>query len=106
LGEPHLVARIGGDEFVVLTPTDPAAVAQWLLDAMAAPISTKGREVNVGLSIGLANYPRDAASVDALLHLADCALYDAKKAGRGRWRSSPLAEEIAAIDESMCSQLA
>jgi diguanylate cyclase (GGDEF)-like protein/PAS domain S-box-containing protein len=106
LGEPHLVARIGGDEFVVLTPTDPAAVAQWLLDAMTAPISTKGREVNVGLSIGLANYPRDAASVDALLHLADCALYDAKKAGRGRWRSSPPAEEIAAKDESMCSLLA
>jgi hypothetical protein len=40
------------------------------------------------------------------MHLADCALYDAKKAGRGRWRSSPLAEEIAANEESMCSQLA
>ncbi|MGO4570084.1 diguanylate cyclase [Rhizobium sp. 2YAF20] len=86
-GVDQLVARIGGDEFVVLTRDNPRVVAQGLVEAMSKPISIGDCQLDVGLSIGLASYPRDANSADALMRLADQALYDAKKAGRGRWSS-------------------
>jgi diguanylate cyclase (GGDEF)-like protein len=90
LREQHLLARIGGDEFVVLcrpiqTCGDPKAVALRLLAAMAEPVLIEDKRFNVGLSIGLAVYPHDADSLDMLMHKADAALYEVKKTGRGRW---------------------
>jgi diguanylate cyclase len=90
LREQHLLARVGGDEFVVLcrpilTCGDPKTVALRLLAAMAEPVLIKDRRFNVGLSIGLAVYPHDADSLDMLMHKADAALYEVKKTGRGRW---------------------
>ncbi|RXT44175.1 hypothetical protein B6S44_27640, partial [Bosea sp. Tri-44] len=91
LGERHLLARVGGDEFVVLCrleqkDADPAALALRLLEAMVEPISIKDKKLDVALSIGLAVYPHDADSLDALVHKADTALYEAKRMGRGCWR--------------------
>jgi diguanylate cyclase (GGDEF)-like protein/PAS domain S-box-containing protein len=90
LPEPHLLARVGGDEFVVLfrpSPGESDAVraAESLLQTMSSPIIIEGRTLNVGLSIGMAAYPRDARSVDALMRRADTALYEAKKTGRSRY---------------------
>lgn len=83
-----LVARIGGDEFAVLfIPSPPPAVldtlARSLDDVMRADIPVMdGQTVIVGLSIGLARYPDDAANMESLLHHADLAMYRNKQAGR------------------------
>ena len=93
LEERHLLARIGGDEFVVLFRSspghhDPAKAAEDLVHAMAHPFVVEGRKLQVGASIGLARYPADAASAEDLMRKADAALYDAKRSGRSRWRQA------------------
>jgi diguanylate cyclase len=93
LEERHLLARIGGDEFVVLFRTsaglhDPAKAADNLVNAMAYPFIVEGRKLQVGASIGLARYPEDAASAEDLMRKADAALSDAKNSGRSRWRDA------------------
>jgi diguanylate cyclase (GGDEF)-like protein/PAS domain S-box-containing protein len=83
-----LVARVGGDEFVVLCPDldgpeAGAALAARLTDALAAPIELPGGRVVVSASIGVvhADGPVDPAEV---LQDADLAMYDAKERGRNR----------------------
>ncbi|MGZ4717126.1 MAG: diguanylate cyclase domain-containing protein [Acidimicrobiales bacterium] len=88
-----LVARLGGDEFAVvctdLAGTDEAeTIAGRLVEAMAQPFTVDGHEVRVGLSVGvaLAEPGRQGESVTRLVEVADRALYDAKQAGKGRYR--------------------
>ena len=93
LDERHLLARVGGDEFVVLfkhasRQSDPASAAESLLEAMVNPIVVGGQTLEVGISIGLARYPHDAKSTDALMRRADLALYEAKKTGRSRYAAA------------------
>jgi diguanylate cyclase (GGDEF)-like protein len=78
------VARIGGDEFVVVLPecTAPRRVAARLVDAVEAPIDVEGRLLSVGTSVGIAAFPDVASDLDGLLRAADAALYEAKRAGR------------------------
>lgn len=88
--EPHLLARVGGDEFTVLCRWgqrcgDPAAIALRLLAALAEPVLVDAHRFDVSLSIGLAIYPHDADSAATLMRRADSALYEVKKTGRGRW---------------------
>ncbi|QJP15227.1 EAL domain-containing protein [Starkeya sp. ORNL1] len=97
-----LVARVGGDEFVVLCEniadaSEVKLIAQQLRRRLNRPFLFEEQLVPVGASIGVAVYPRDAASAEELLHNADLALYRAKAEGRGRSRhfSSALGEEIA-----------
>ena len=82
-----IVARIGGDEFVVLIweadPTDrPQQLARGLIGEMFKPTVFEGRECRFGASIGLARTP--LADEDGLLTYSDIALYKAKRAGRGQ----------------------
>ncbi|HEY0957244.1 MAG TPA: CHASE domain-containing protein [Roseateles sp.] len=80
------VARLGGDEFVVLLsptqgPTEAELVLGRLLDALSQPITlTTGSQVAVGSSLGLANYPEDGRTPDALMRRADEAMYANKRA--------------------------
>ena len=87
LREEEVLARLAGDEFVVVAERADAAVAariaQRLLDAMADPVATHGQTFQVGLSIGIATFPRDGAGMDDLLKRADIAMYRAKAAGGG-----------------------
>lgn len=81
------VARIGGDEFVVLMPVEdgssrPEDLARTLLQDLARPISFEGKECRFGASVGLARTP--LARVDQLLTTSDLALYKAKRQGRGQ----------------------
>ena len=80
-----VVARYGGDEFVVLLPSTPAAaaasVAQRIADGIARHRFMAGRELLQipGVSLGLANFPQDGATAEALLDAADATLYRQKR---------------------------
>lgn len=83
-----LVARYGGDEFVVLATeiADDTAVrliAKRILASFSSPFEVDGRQLSVGISIGIAHYPRDADSDEALIRCADTAMYAAKNTGCG-----------------------
>jgi diguanylate cyclase (GGDEF)-like protein/PAS domain S-box-containing protein len=88
-----LVARQGGDEFLVLlADVDPGAngglaataerIGQQLLAALATPFSVAGTEVYCSASVGVSLYPTDAKSAETLLKHADVAMYRAKDSGR------------------------
>lgn len=99
-----LVARFGGDEFVVLLPglAEPATVtevAQKLLAAVGAPLDIGGSAISVTPSIGIALYPRDGDSAEALIKHADTAMYHAKSAGRAGARFFEPAMALAAMAE-------
>jgi diguanylate cyclase (GGDEF)-like protein/PAS domain S-box-containing protein len=85
------VARVGGDEFVIVLPEmheeDAAAeTAQKVLAALSQPYDIDGHRMVVTPSIGVSLYPRDAQSAERLLTAADCAMYYAKGQGRGNWQ--------------------
>jgi len=85
-----LVARMGGDEFVMLLDridraTDAAMVAARIVAGMPKHCGPRGREVPVGISVGIVIADRGHATSEALLADADRALYDAKRGGKGRF---------------------
>ena len=94
------IARLSGDEFVVVCEhTDGAAaleVAERLHAALAVPVTIEGRRFSVTISVGVA--VSAALSADTLLRSADAAMYDAKAAGRAR--TSLFTKPMAARAES------
>lgn len=86
LRESDTVARIGGDEFTVLTSPlgdeeGAEVVAKKLLAACSPPIVLNDRELDLGCSVGVARYPIDGQGADALMARADAAMYEAKAQG-------------------------
>lgn len=91
VGNDSVLARVGGDEFVVLlSPADTVAaeaLAERICRTMAEPLAVDGQTLTPGTSIGVAlSTPEHDA--DRLLRAADHALYAAKAAGRNTWRSA------------------
>lgn len=85
-----IVARIGGDEFVVLLENvaeRQAAVrmAERILAVMGEPFKVKGQSIVVGASIGISIYPFHGENIDTLLKNADSAMYGVKRRGRNGW---------------------
>jgi diguanylate cyclase (GGDEF)-like protein/PAS domain S-box-containing protein len=85
------VARIGGDEFVLLlagaaTPTDFRPALDRLVAEIAAPCQVDNRKLSVTASIGVAICPLDDSDPDTILRHADQAMYYAKQAGRNRYQ--------------------
>ena len=89
--ETDLLARQGGDEFLLLlTDLEPEGgqaiaetVADHVCEGLQEPFTIAGAEFHVGASIGISLYPRDAEDADALLMHADAAMYQAKAGGDG-----------------------
>lgn len=89
-GEDRLVARMGGDEFVILiedsTGTEAAIeVADQILDALVEPIRIGGHELSVSASIGIVERSVESQSAAELMRDADVTLYWAKAEGKGQW---------------------
>ena len=85
------LARMGGDEFVVLMedveqPKNCAKLAETVLAEISVPTRLKGRQVVVTASMGMAFYPEDGTDATELMRLADFAMYAAKEAGRNAYR--------------------
>ncbi len=85
------IARIGGDEFVVLMediggPHTAAKLARRLLDVFATPFKAMDRDLYITASIGISMYPFDGQDMDTLLSRADVAMYQAKDHGRNNYR--------------------
>lgn len=91
LREEDMVARMGGDEFVVLIedikePNDLATVCLKLLAHIGNPFEISGVSLSVTSSIGIAVFPQDGDTVDILLANADAAMYETKQGGRNSYR--------------------
>ena len=86
--EGNFIARIGGDEFTLISreaeqPATAGALAERLLAASAETFAINGARLHVGLSIGVAVFPSDGLDATTLVANADAALYRAKADGRG-----------------------
>ncbi len=85
--EVDTVARIGGDEFILILPEidcrdDLIRPASTILRSISSPISIEGLVLNVTGSIGIAFYPDNAETAENLISGADAALYQAKRLGK------------------------
>jgi diguanylate cyclase (GGDEF)-like protein/PAS domain S-box-containing protein len=96
LRQSDKIARMGGDEFYVLIEDlqdgdDAAEIAEKLLEEAVQPIRFGQHECTVSASIGIAVYPHDGATAQALLRNSDDAMYQAKTHGKNGYRffSSP-----------------
>lgn len=107
LPERALLARLGGDEFACVVPFHPGMadrvdeLAERIITEVARPVRLGELHVEVTVSVGLARSDLSsdlARPVDAqeLLHMADIAMYQAKKAGKNRWFwfESPMESEL------------
>ncbi|MDD5179678.1 MAG: PAS domain S-box protein [Gallionellaceae bacterium] len=85
--ESDTVARMGGDEFIVLLPSieteqDAMVVAEKIRLALCQPFELAGENLRISSSIGIAVYPEHGSEEEMLLRNADDAMYCAKKSGR------------------------
>ena len=109
------VARIGGDEFIILlerieAPANAGAVGDKILRAFTEPFEVDGRNQFVSASIGISIFPRDGEDAAAIIGNADTALYQAKDQGRATYRFyapeyTEQATERATIENDLYSAL-
>jgi diguanylate cyclase (GGDEF)-like protein len=102
VAEQDTVARIGGDEFVVMQTgirheEEARTLAHRIVRVISDPYQLKQNKVQIGVSIGVAIAPRDGFELEKLASCADAALYIAKREGRGQvmlWSEPPREEAL------------
>lgn len=91
IGEGDVLARFGGDEFLVLTrdagePNRAEALAERITRAFGDSFRYAGEEFTITTSVGLARHPGHGRTAQQLVNNADAAMYDAKRRGRNTWQ--------------------
>jgi diguanylate cyclase (GGDEF)-like protein/PAS domain S-box-containing protein len=95
LRESDSVARIGGDEFVVILEglalngsleKEAQAIGEKIFAALAPPLELANCPQRIGASLGIAIFPDHTPSMDRLIHIADLAMYEAKRSGENQYR--------------------
>ncbi|MCP4127095.1 MAG: sensor domain-containing diguanylate cyclase, partial [Gammaproteobacteria bacterium] len=84
------IARVGGDEFTAIirnftTRKQVEITAKKINDALAHPFNINNSQISIAGSVGIALYPNDAEEAEQLYHLADLAMYQAKRNGRSTY---------------------
>jgi diguanylate cyclase (GGDEF)-like protein/PAS domain S-box-containing protein len=84
------LARVGGDEFILLIPelserVQAEVVASKFLRCLTDPFTVEGHTLHVSASIGIAVFPGDGETIDDLMRHADMAMYQVKAAGKNAW---------------------
>ena len=87
----EIIARFGGDEFVILKPSfdfidDLSSLITNILNVFESPFNIDGKELFVTTSIGISLYPLNGKSLNELIKNADTAMYFAKKSGRNTYK--------------------
>lgn len=98
-----VVARLGGDEFVVLVEglvaaDDVSRIAAKLVNSLAQPFDIDHQSITIGVSIGIALFPRDGTNPETLLAAADGAMYQAKHLGRGGFGFAQPGQALASVE--------
>src|SRR5690606_14422067 len=104
--EGDTLARVGGDEFVVVIadlerPLDFEPVVQRLLLAASQPVAIGRNTLQVSASIGVTLYPRDTVDAEQLLRHADHAMYLAKQGGKNRMALFDVAHDAAQTSQRL-----
>jgi diguanylate cyclase (GGDEF)-like protein len=91
LRETDTIARIGGDEFVLILRGPEhadlsATTLQRIMDVIGEPMTLEGRDFSLSCSIGIAAYPADGITPELLVERADIAMYRAKESGRSNFQ--------------------
>ena len=97
------VARVGGDEFVLIVSpsaarTDAEEIAKRANAILGAPFLLEGVELRVASSIGIAFYPTDGGTAESMLAHADAAMYCAKERGRNNYQCFSRGMKSAALE--------
>lgn len=102
LGEKDIICRIGGDEFGIILEdikdqSQAEDMAKRIVERLSGPMHFDGREVYIGVSIGISLCPNDGTDMTSLLRKADTAMYYAKEQGKNHHRIYQPELEIKAI---------
>lgn len=117
LRESDVVARMGGDEFTVLlteldTVADIKMIASKIIELISRPFTNlDGHDIQVSPSIGIAVFPQDGHNVETLCQHADSAMYQSKRAGRGRYtffdpELNPVSERQFSLEQRLPTAIA
>jgi diguanylate cyclase (GGDEF)-like protein len=103
------VARLGGDEFAVLLPgagiDDARLIGERILRALEQPLSLDDQTVDIGAGVGIAGYPVHGADAEALLSMAEVAMYDAKQRNDGAVVYDPMIDKSSETSLSLLTEL-
>jgi diguanylate cyclase (GGDEF)-like protein/PAS domain S-box-containing protein len=111
LRESDTVARIGGDEFVLILEgltqgkslqDEAHGICEKIFAGLAPPISICSTLQHIGTSLGVAVFPDHGPSMDTLIHVADLAMYEAKRSGNNQYRlgSTSAAKPLASVESA------